>query len=396
MKNNCQKRITVILLCAGITVSAFSQSGKNINLTRAQQLLDLVFTHYSADGTSLLRENYPFDANYSATYLASADTGARKQFAYLWPFSGIFSGVNALLKSSNDKKYMTILETQTLPGLQQYYNTSLQPPCYASYLQGANWSDRYYDDNVWLGIDFTELYMYSGKQLYLDKAKEIWTFILSGIDDELGGGIYWCEQKKRSKNTCSNAPGSVMAFKLFEATKDSTFYYQGLELYNWTKKNLQDPEDKLYWDNINLTGRIGKAKYPYNSGQMLQSAVLLYKLTGEKQYLQEAQDIAEASINYFTNDFTTGGGETFRLIKPGNVWFVAVMMRGFKELYHQDHNKKYLEKFNQNLDYAWNHAKDENGLFPESWDGSSAKPLRGLLTQAAFIEMYASISSIDF
>ena len=396
MKNNIKKGITLLLLCAGVTYTAFSQSGNNENLNRAQQLLDSIITHYSVEGTPLLRENYPFDANYRATYLASADTGSTKQFAYLWPFSGTFSGVNALLKTSNDKKYLTILETQTLPALYRYYNTSVQPPAYASYLNGANWSDRFYDDNVWVGIDFLELFMYSGNQLYLDKAKEIWTFILSGIDDELGGGIYWCEQRKSSKNTCSNAPGAVMAFKLFEATKDSTFFYRGLELYNWTKKNLQDPEDKLYWDNVNISGRIGKAKYPYNSGQMLQSAVLLYKLTKDNQYLQEAQVIAEASIKFFTTDLTTDSGETFRLIKPGNVWFVAVMMRGFMELYHQDNNKKYLEVFNRNLDYAWNHAKDKNGLFPENWDGSSYRRTRGLLTQAAFVEMYASIASVKF
>ena len=396
MRKKCIGQFTVILLWAGIVCVACSQPEKSGNLSRAKQLLDAVNARYSVKGTTLLRENYPFDANYSATYLASADTGSKKQFAYLWPFSGTFSAVNALLKASKDNRFLKILETRTLPALHQYYNVALQPPCYASYLNGAGWSDRFYDDNVWLGIDFAELFFYTGKQVYLDKAKEIWTFILSGIDDELGGGIYWCEQRKRSKNTCSNAPGSVLAFKLFEATRDSVFFYQGLELYNWTKEKLQDPEDKLYWDNISLNGRISRTKYPYNSGQMLQSAALLYKLTKDKQYLQEAQDIAEASINYFTRDFTAGNGETFRMIRQGNVWFVAVMMRGFIELYHLDSNKKYLEIFNRNLDYVWNHARDENGLFSDSWDGSSRKTLKWLLDQAAFIEMYASISSIEF
>ncbi len=59
---------------------------------------------------------------------------------------------------------------------------------------------------------------------YLQKAQLIWKFIESGTDDNLGGGIYWCEQRKESKNTCSNAPGSVFALKLFEATKDSAYF----------------------------------------------------------------------------------------------------------------------------------------------------------------------------
>ena len=76
----------------------------------------------------------------------------------------------------------------------------------------------------------------TGKQAYLEKAKLIWKFILSGKDDVLGGGIYWCEQKKESKNTCSNAPGAVFALKLFQATQDDAYLKEGKELYEWTKR----------------------------------------------------------------------------------------------------------------------------------------------------------------
>ncbi len=389
----CKIIVCACLLCA--VCMAKAQESTESNLDRARLTLESIYKYYSAQGTALLHENYPFDANYSATYLASADTGAQKQFAYLWPFSGTFSGVNALLRSSGDKQYLKIMTERVLDGLEKYYDHSRQPPCYASYLSEAGLSDRFYDDNVWLGIDFVELYRQTKNASYLDKAKEIWTFILSGTDEKLGGGIYWCEQKKHSKNTCSNAPGSVLALKLFEATKDSSYFKTGLELYHWTKKNLQDPEDLLYWDNINLSGKIGKAKYPYNSGQMLQSAALLYKLTRDKRYLVEAQAVAKAGISHFTHEIVTEQGEKFRLINPGNIWFVAVMMRGFIELYHQDQNKEYLEVFNKNLDYAWKHARDKHGLFFDHWDGKSDKQAKWLLDQAAFVEMYASIAGVD-
>lgn len=96
---------------------------------------------------------------------------------------------------------------------------------------------------------------------YLQKAQLIWNFIESGTDDNLGGGIYWCEQRKESKNTCSNAPGSVFALKLFEATKDSAYFVKGQRLYEWTQTNLQDSTDYLYFDNINLNGKVDKAKF---------------------------------------------------------------------------------------------------------------------------------------
>ena len=114
-----------------------------------------------------------------------------------------------------------------------------------------------------------------------------------------GGGIYWCEQKKESKNTCSNAPGAVFALKLFQATQDSTYLKQGKELYEWTKKNLEDPTDHLYFDNIALNKKIGRAKFAYNSGQMMQAAALLYQITKQKNYLEDAQNIAEACHKHF-------------------------------------------------------------------------------------------------
>jgi predicted alpha-1,6-mannanase (GH76 family) len=109
-----------------------------------------------------------------------------------------------------------------------------------------------------------------------------------GWDDKLGGGIYWCEQKKQSKNTCSNAPASVLALKLFESTRDSSYFRWGLRIYEWTKANLQDPADLLYFDNKSLTGKTDTRKYTYNSGQMLQATAMLYKLTGNKIFSKSA------------------------------------------------------------------------------------------------------------
>lgn len=131
----------------------------------------------------------------------------------------------------------------------------------------------------------------------------------------MGGGIYWCEQKKASKNTCSNAPGSVFALKLFQATQNKTYLNKGEQLYNWTKAQLQDSTDYLYFDNIALDGKIGKAKFAYNSGQMMQSASLLYQLTGKKEYLTDAQNIAKGCHNYFFMNYTPENTNAFKMIK---------------------------------------------------------------------------------
>lgn len=386
------------LLCVATLTGCVSskQVDANPNLERAQQTLDSLYTHYSVDNTCLLRENHPFDDKHTVTYLASEEqANTPNLYSYLWPYSGTFSAVNALFETTQDKKYHQLLDERVLPGLNEYFDTARTPNAYSSYVKSAPVSDRFYDDNVWLGIDFTDTYQLTKDKKYLDKAAMIWNFIESGTDDLLGGGIYWCEQKKESKNTCSNAPGSVFALKLFKATNDSTYLKKGKALYDWTKEHLQDSTDYLYFDNVRLDGKIGKAKFAYNSGQMMQSAALLYQLTDNPVYLEEAQNIAKECYNYFFTDFNTNSGESFKMIKKGDVWFTAVMLRGFIELYHLDKNKTYIDAFDKSLSYAWENARDEKGLFHTDLSGNNKDDKKWLLTQAAIVEMYGRLAAIQ-
>ncbi len=48
--------------------------------------------------------------------------------------------------------------------------------------------------------------------------------------------VYWCEQKKESKNTCSNARSRIRS-QIFQATQDDAYLKKkGKGLYEWTKK----------------------------------------------------------------------------------------------------------------------------------------------------------------
>lgn len=389
-----------LLICVLVIISCRTEQQSlvynNQSLMRAKQTLDSLYSNYSTPGTCLLRENYPSNiADYTATYLASEEQkNTPNQYSYLWPYSGTFSAVNALFAITQDTLYQSLLDNRVLIGLEEYFDNRRYPEGYASYINTAPLSDRFYDDNIWLGIDFTDMYLMTQKPKYLQKAQLIWDFIESGTDDELGGGIYWCEQKRTSKNTCSNAPGSVFALKLYQATKDSVYLSKGEQLYNWTKEQLQDPTDYLYYDHLTLDGKIGKAKFAYNSGQMMYSAALLYQLTGKKEYLNDAQNIAKGCHNYFFMSYTPDNADTFRIIKKGDVWFTAVMLRGFIELYFIDNDNTYLNSFNQSLNHAWENARDDKGLFETDFTGDSQDSRKWLLTQAAMVEMYARMAAI--
>lgn len=360
-------------------------------------LLDSTLAYYKLPERALFYETYPKRDGDSVTYLAGADTVRKNKVAYLWPTSGMFSALNALLRTTGDKKYESMIQDMILPDLECYFDSLRVPNCFQSYLVECGESDRFYDDNLWLGIDFVDLYEQTGDSAYLSLARNIWTFIESGCDDVLGGGVYWCEQKKESKNTCSNAPAAVLALRLYSLTGDEHFLTMGQKLYVWTKENLQDSVDCLYYDNIALDGRIDKSKFQYNSGQMLQASVLLYNLTKDKSYLEEAQCLASACSSYFFEDFVSEDGLKFRALKNGNIWFVSIMLRGFEELYKVDHNPIYLNDFKHTLRYMWAHNTNLNRLFNDDCFVETAnviKDTKWLLTQAAMIEMYARLARI--
>ena len=391
---NIKTKLALVTLSGFLIFSGFQGKAENNDLIRAKATLQQVFNLYGAGHHHLLNETYPYKQDNKASYLAGDDTLTGRRVAYLWPTSGVFSGVNALLKTTGEKQYRQLLETDVLPGLEQYYDSVRKPACYQSYIASSGKSDRFYDDNVWLALDFCESYMLTKKPEYLKKSIETWQFVLSGWDDQLGGGIYWCEQKKHSKNTCSNAPASVLAFKLFEATRDSAYFNWGIRIYNWTKANLQDSTDYLYFDNKNLSGKIGRAKYTYNSGQMLQAAAMIYKLTGKKAYLEDAQNIARSATNYFTEEFTTIEGKKIRLFKNTGNWFNAILFRGYTELYRLDGNAEYLVIFRDNMDQLWNHIRDKNGLFSKDWKGKNDDPYKWLLDQASLVEIWGTLAEL--
>lgn len=361
--------------------------GQNLKQYGASTM-DSIYKYYASAQLPLFREHYPQDENYRADYLGT-DAKRTNKYSYLWPFSGVISAQVALYELDRTQQKRQHIDQYVLQGLKHYYDKRT-PPAYASYINTAEQSDRFYDDNIWIGIDFVDLYLLTNEEGYLDNAKEIWTFIESGTDDKLGGGIYWCEQRKESKNTCSNAPGSVFALKLYQATQDLRFLKHGKALYHWTKENLQDRVDHLYFDNIHLDGQVDKTKYSYNSGQMIQAAALLYSLTGEDQYLEDAKQVATASHEFF---FSQGDGH-IPLLRGDNVWFHAVMLRGFIELYHLDGDRSYLDLFKQNMEFAWAHMRDKNGLFGSDWTLKRPSTRKWLLNQFAMVEMFARLSSV--
>lgn len=329
--------------------------------------------------------------------------------AVIWGHGAAFSGYAALKEAAEHypafkTKVANLYDNRLLTGIDQFRNTKNgRPEAYAVY-PGAG-DERYYDDNIWVGIDMVDLYMLTKNAGYLQRAKVVWNFILAGTDAKMGGGVYWKEDGN-SKNTCSTAPAAVLAAKLYQATNEATYLNSAKNLYSWVKNTLQDPSDYLYWDNVTLSNEndlnspliIAKQKYAYNAGQPMQVASLLYTITGEAHYLTEAQNIAKAAYKEWFMPFNSYTmGESFRILEPGHVWFQAIMFRGFIELYKLDGNATYVTAYKKTMTNAWlSSARNKTThLIQEDFRGGGTQTSYDILHQGACLEMLARLAQLE-
>ena len=376
-----------MLFC--LTSAVGKTPGNTRYLSIADSILSNVLNLYQTND-GLLTETYPVNPDQKITYLAGGtqQNGTLKA-SFLWPYSGMMSGCVALYKVTGNKKYKKILEKRILPGMEQYWDNSRLPACYQSYPTKYGQHGRYYDDNIWIALDYCDYYQLTHKPASLEKTVALYQYIYSGWSDEMGGGIFWCEQQKEAKHTCSNAPSTVLGVKLYRLTKDAKYLKKAKETYAWTKKHLCDPIDHLYWDNINLKGKVSKEKYAYNSGQMIQAGVLLYEETGDEQYLHDAQQTAAGTDAFFRTK-ADKKDPTVKVHKD-MAWFNVILFRGLKALYKIDKNPAYVNAMVENALHAWENYRDENGLLGRDWSGHNKEQYKWLLDNACLIEFFAEI-----
>jgi uncharacterized protein YyaL (SSP411 family) len=296
-----------------------------------------------------------------------------KLHSYLWPLCALVQAANEAENSEPEKEFIK----PVLAAISQYHNTNPPAPGYQAYVASEEKDSRFYDDNQWIAIACLDAYNRTKEKSYLAIAEEIYRFQMTGYDEKAGGGLYWKEDERNTKNTCSNGPGILVALQLYKVTKKKEYLSTAIKLYDWTNKNLRGP-DGIFYDAIKIPSlKIDSAKYTYNTGTMLQSNVLLYSITKEKKYLNEAQLIAKSAEKYFYKNNKL----------PGNYWFNVVLLRGYEELHKIDKNKKQLQFFIDDAERIWKDEKDETGLI-------GTKKAKTLIDQSAMMEMFARLNQL--
>jgi predicted alpha-1,6-mannanase (GH76 family) len=234
----------------------------------------------------------------------------------------------------------------------------------------------------------------------------------SGWDGNSGdfdpGGTFWVQQgagvgfTNHDRVTTSNAPNAELAFRLeqLDPSHQATYDTAAMMMYGWVNHNLYNVEtnptdpnapnpnyDKskppLVFDKV-TDRRIDKTLWTYNQGTMIAANVLAYHDTGKTTYLTNAEALANASLENFTE-------ADYLNTQPAP--FVAIYFRGLLILYAATSDTtlraKILQAAQTYADDAWNNYRNgQNLIHLPSSPGSSYR----LLDQGALLALYAALA----
>lgn len=168
-----------------------------------------------------------------------------------------------------------------------------------------------------------------------------------------------------SKNACSNGPACILAARLYQEFGDESNKEWALKIYNWEKSTLFNSNNGMVYDNINSeTGVIQKDwVFTYNQGTFIGSAVELYKIMGERAYLNDAAlaaDYTASSLvsNSILKSEGTGDGGLFK----------GIFIRYFTDLIQQDRldataKKRYIQFLEHNAETLWTQGTNKPAVF---------------------------------
>jgi hypothetical protein len=334
-------------------------------------------------------------ANNASLYKENMDDNAS---SFLWPFDGMISGITALHQLGYDVNYEAMIGNY-----EKYYRASsgtVNIPGYGSSTNGTTGGGtRFYDDNSIVGIELVEAYKLTKQQKYLDRCAMVYAFLQSGLDNVMGEALWWNEDQRNqsgvgdsNKPTCSNGYAINFLLHYYEicpqADKSAVLAF-AQKLYSWLKANLQDSSDKTYWNDKNVSGNINQTKWTYNSGVMVSNGILLFRITGQQQYLDDAKATATGAYNYFVKP-RNGIALTYPDHDP---WFNTKLLKAYIEIEpYFATATAYINTYISFIDNAYDKARVSNGLFYEDWTGASQGRYKDLLHQAAVIESYGLIA----
>lgn len=252
-----------------------------------------------------------------------------------------------------------------------------------------------YDDIMWWTISFSRAYGIFKDPKYLKLADESFCRVWHGSYkikdrgsyDEQNGGMFWqwnrdnpSDNSGTGKMSCINFPAVIAAVNLynnispsdvqhktddnvgFEGNADyprwhsrDTYLKNAKEIYAWGEKNLFDKgsgnvADSRHGNSVDWHATV------YNQGTFIGASCMLYKVTGEQSYLDNAISAANYTMNVMSAPlflFPFRDGEEQGI-------YTAIYAQYMSLLINDCQQTQYLKWVERTIGYGWANRNDKD------------------------------------
>jgi predicted alpha-1,6-mannanase (GH76 family) len=236
---------------------------------------------------------------------------------------------------------------------------------------GYDWKRNNFNDDIeWWIISSTRAYLLTQDTTYLNTAKRSFDWLYSTqFDNTLGGGIWWKNTEKGSKNACSNGPAARGALNLYAITKDASYLDKAKAIYTWEKNTLFRSNGSVS-DNIRPGGQPSGGALFYNQGTFLGPAMELFRITGDSAYYKDgikAIEYVRTSMSNRTTGILNGGSNT-----GDGAAFLVIFIRNIMDVIMHENQTQYLGWMKANADAAWNNRRQTDNIMSSNFGSPAA------------------------
>lgn len=343
------RRFNILFVFVLLFVSC-SKESETLEDTKGTPVVLKDFTSQDATIAIDAFNNQYFNTTLQIYYTYSNKDGV----AAIWTQAIYWDMLMNAYKRTNDRKYYNLME-QFYQGGYHYYDK-------------YNWNNPVvwfiYDDIMWWVISFARAYEITNNQTYLDYSisgfNRVW-FGSPGVDngsyDSENGGMYWgWKSDQRGKTACINYPTVIAAATLYNITKDEEYLNKAKEIYAWSRNTLFNTNNGMVADHKVGTNPTNWTLHVYNQATCIGAAVLLYNITKENRYLNDAVLAADYTKNNMSDSkgilsFENG-------IEQGI--YAAIFSQYIIRLIEDCNQTQYLDWMRYNANKGWANKDSRN------------------------------------
>lgn len=242
--------------------------------------------------------------------------------------------------------------------------------------------DGWNDDIGWFSMALVRGYQMTGTELFLTKARYGFDMVWDrGWDTQYNGGGIWEQQPNMtpagdpiSKEALSNNSMGIVACMIYQSNHDQWYLDRATQIYDWVRNHIYNQNTGQVYTGIDRNNVVNTGLAVYNQGSFVEYANLLYQITGNINYYNDAK----RTVDYVKNNMTTGGIITNNA-EYLNTW-ADMFARGLGHFVRDNRQwDTYYGWMSQNANAIWNNRRTDYNITWNGWNQQTSND-NGLAT----------------